>query len=78
VFLDCFTFRIGLYSSHFGEVRSSIEAELAKWETRDPLKRLGDWLVGNRFVSADDLQKMQQEEEQRIEETFKQVTVEMK
>src|SRR6266566_4546240 len=78
VFLDCFTFRLGLYSSHFGEVRSSIEAELAKWETRDPLKRLGDWLVGNRFVSADDLQKMQQEEEQRIEETFKQVTVEMK
>ncbi len=78
VFLDCFTFRIGLYSSHFGEVRSSIEAELAEWETRDPLKRLGDWLVGNRFVSADDLQKMQQEEEQRIEETFKQVTVEMK
>jgi TPP-dependent pyruvate/acetoin dehydrogenase alpha subunit len=51
---------------------------LAEWETRDPLKRLGDWLVGNRFVSADDLQKMQQEEEQRIEETFKQVTVEMK
>jgi len=78
VFLDCFTFRLGLYSSHFGEVRSSIEAELAEWETRDPLKRLGDWLVGNRFVSADDLQKMQQEEEQRIEETFKQVTVEMK
>ena len=78
VFLDCFTFRIGLYSSHFGEVRSSIEGELAEWEARDPLKRLGDWLVGNRFVSADDLQKMQQEEEQRIEETFKQVTVEMK
>ena len=78
VFLDCFTFRLGLYSSHFGEVRSSIEVELAEWEARDPLKRLGDWLVGNRFVSADDLQKMQQKEEQRIEETFKQVTVEMK
>jgi TPP-dependent pyruvate/acetoin dehydrogenase alpha subunit len=78
VFLDCFTFRIGLYSSHFGEVRSSIEAELAEWETRDPLKRLGDWLIEHGAASAQDLLKLRQEEEQRIEETFEQVAGEIK
>ena len=78
VFLDCFTFRIGLYSSHFGEVRSSIEAELAEWETRDPLKRLGDWLIENGMTAGDDLARLRQEEEQRIEEVFKQVASEIK
>ena len=78
VFLDCFTFRIGLYSSHFGEVRSSIEAELAEWETRDPLKRLGDWLIEHGAASAQDILKLRQEEEQRIEETFEQVAGEIK
>ena len=40
VFLDCITFRTGLYSSHFGEVRPGIEADLAEAERRDPLKRM--------------------------------------
>jgi pyruvate dehydrogenase E1 component subunit alpha len=78
VFLDCITFRTGLYSSHFGEVRPGIEGDVAEWETRDPLKRLGDWLVGNRFTSADDLKKAQQDEARRIEETFEQVAAEIK
>jgi TPP-dependent pyruvate/acetoin dehydrogenase alpha subunit len=78
VFLDCITFRTGLYSSHFGEVRPGIEGNVAEWETRDPLKRLGDWLVGNRFTSADDLKKAQQDEARRIEETFEQVAAEIK
>jgi TPP-dependent pyruvate/acetoin dehydrogenase alpha subunit len=78
VFLDCFTFRIGLYSSHFGEVRSGIEDELVEWEARDPLKRLGDWLIENGMTAGDDLARLRQEEEQRIEEVFKQVASEIK
>ena len=30
VFLDCLTFRVGLYSSHFGEVRPGIENDIAE------------------------------------------------
>jgi TPP-dependent pyruvate/acetoin dehydrogenase alpha subunit len=77
VFLDCFTFRLGLYSSHFGEVRGGIENEMTEWEKRDPLKRLGEWLIGNRFASADDLQKMQQEEEKKIEAAYQEVAAEV-
>ena len=78
VFLDCFTFRLGLYSSHFGEVRSNIESELAEWEARDPLKRLGGWLIENGMTAGDDLARLRQEEEQRIEEVLKQVASEIK
>lgn len=70
VLLDCITFRHGLYSSHFGEVRPGIEKELAEAEKRDPLKRLGDWLIANGLVSADDLEGLQREEEQRVEAAF--------
>ncbi|HEY7218086.1 MAG TPA: thiamine pyrophosphate-dependent enzyme, partial [Candidatus Binatia bacterium] len=78
VFLDCFTFRVGLYSSHFGEVRGGIENDMAEWEKRDPLKRLGDWLIGNGMASREDLTRLQRDEEQRIEEAFKRVAAEMK
>src|SRR5258705_2120979 len=78
VFLDCITFRLGLYSSHFGEVRQGIEADLAEAERRDPLKRMAEWLVEHGAMSAQDLEKVRQEEEQRIEETFEQVAGEMK
>jgi TPP-dependent pyruvate/acetoin dehydrogenase alpha subunit len=59
-------------------VRRGIENEIAEWEKHDPLKRLGEWLIANRLASADDLQRMRQEVEQRIEETFKRVAAEMK
>ena len=78
VFLDCFTFRLGLYSSHFGEVRPGVESEMAEWEKRDPLKRLGEWLIGNGMASAADLERLQQEEERKIEAAFKQVAVELR
>ena len=78
VFLDCLTFRAGLYSSHFGEVRPGVEQELSEWETRDPLKRMADWLIGNGLASADDLQRLRQEEERRIEDTFRQVAAEVR
>lgn len=71
VFLDCLTFRLGLYSSHFGEVRGAgIENELAEWQTRDPLKRMADWLMRNGSARNEDLAKMEQEEKQRIEAAF--------
>jgi len=73
VILDCFTFRTGLYSSHFGEVRQGVENELADWETRDPLRRLGDWLINNGLASANDLEHLQRDEEQRIEAAFETV-----
>jgi TPP-dependent pyruvate/acetoin dehydrogenase alpha subunit len=78
VFLDCVTFRAGLYSSHFGEVRPGVEQELAEWEKRDPLKRMADWLIGNGLASAGELDELQREEAQRIEETFKQVATEVR
>ena len=76
VFLDCLTFRAGLYSSHFGEVRPEIESELAEWKKRDPLKRMGDWLIEYGAASADDLERLWQAEEKTLEETFNQVLAE--
>jgi TPP-dependent pyruvate/acetoin dehydrogenase alpha subunit len=78
VFLDCFTYRVGLYSSHFGEVRPEIENELAEWAERDPLKRMADWLIEHDAASTDDLERLRQQEETRLEETFKEVLGEVK
>ncbi|HEY7555862.1 MAG TPA: thiamine pyrophosphate-dependent dehydrogenase E1 component subunit alpha [Candidatus Binatia bacterium] len=76
VFLDCLTFRAGLYSSHFGEVRAAVEKELAEWERRDPLNRMAAWLIGHGLASASELDELERQEEQRIEETFKGVAAE--
>jgi len=76
VFLDCFTFRVGLYSSHFGEVRGGIENELAEWAERDPLKRMAGWLIEHSAASTDDLERLSQQEETRLEETFEEVLTE--
>jgi TPP-dependent pyruvate/acetoin dehydrogenase alpha subunit len=77
VFLDCFTFRVGLYSSHFGEVRPEIENELAEWAERDPLKRMADWLTEHGVASADDLERLGQEKQKAIEDIFKEVAAEV-
>jgi TPP-dependent pyruvate/acetoin dehydrogenase alpha subunit len=76
VFLDCITFRIGLYSSHFGEVRPGIGNEIAEWEKRDPLKRLGEWLIQYGMASAGELEELRRDEEWRTETTFTQVLME--
>ena len=78
VFLDCVTFRSGTYSSHFGETRPGIEKEIARWEPRDPLKRMADWLFGRGMASPADLERLRQDEEQRIEAAFHQVLAETK
>jgi pyruvate dehydrogenase E1 component alpha subunit len=76
VFLDCFTFRSGLYSSHFGEVRSGIESELAEWEKRDPLTRMANWLIEHDAASVDALERLEQETRQHIEEALVRVAAE--
>jgi len=76
VFLDCITFRSGLYSSHFGEVRLDIEADLSEWEKRDPLKRLADWLICHHVASASDLERLRQMEEKMLEKTLTEVLAE--
>jgi TPP-dependent pyruvate/acetoin dehydrogenase alpha subunit len=73
VLLDCLTFRTGLYSSHFGEVRPEVETELSESAKRDPLERMGDWLIGHGLASAADLEGMRREEEQTIEDTFNRI-----
>jgi TPP-dependent pyruvate/acetoin dehydrogenase alpha subunit len=78
VFLDCMTFRTGLYSSHFGEVRPDIEAEFAEAEQRDPLKRMADWLIAHESATADDLEQLRRAEDERLEETFAEVLAEVR
>jgi TPP-dependent pyruvate/acetoin dehydrogenase alpha subunit len=77
VLLDCLTFRAGLYSSHFGEVRTASERETAEWDRRDPLRRMAEWLIGHELASVDELDEMRRAEERRIEDTFEQVRAEL-
>jgi len=77
VFLDCLTFRLGLYSSHFGEVRPGIENDLSEWQKRDPIARLEKWLVENTMTTDDDLAQLRREEEHRIETVFGEVASEI-
>ncbi|HUC99882.1 MAG TPA: thiamine pyrophosphate-dependent dehydrogenase E1 component subunit alpha [Candidatus Polarisedimenticolaceae bacterium] len=76
VFLDCLSFRTGLYSSHFGEVRSGIEEDLAEAERRDPLTRMANWLIEHGLATAMELELLTQEEDKRLEETFSEVLAE--
>ena len=78
VFLDCLTFRTGLYSSHFGEVRTGIDADLAEWGKRDPLQRLEDWLISQNLALAVDFEHLRRNEAERLQATFKQVLAETK
>jgi TPP-dependent pyruvate/acetoin dehydrogenase alpha subunit len=73
------TFRLGLYSSHFGEVRGvGIKQELAEGELRDPLKRMADWLIDRGMTTHDELARLQRDEEQKIEESFNTVRSEVR
>jgi TPP-dependent pyruvate/acetoin dehydrogenase alpha subunit len=78
VFLDCITFRSGTYSSHFGETRPDIEKDLAEWEERDPLKTMSAWLIDRGLASEQDLERVRQVEEERIQEALNQVVAETK
>jgi TPP-dependent pyruvate/acetoin dehydrogenase alpha subunit len=78
VFLDCMTFRTGLYSSHFGEVRPGIDADLAEAERRDPVKRLADWLIAQGSATAACLDDFERDESARLEKTFGEVLLEIR
>ena len=78
VFLDCMTFRIGTYSSHFGETRPDIEREMEKWKARDPIVRMAEWLTSHDLASAGELERFGREEQERIESAFQQVLQEVK
>jgi TPP-dependent pyruvate/acetoin dehydrogenase alpha subunit len=77
VFLDCLTFRLGLYSSHFGEVRPGIENDLSEWRKLDPIARLEKGLFENTMTTDDDLARLRREEEHRIEAAFGEVAREI-
>lgn len=63
VFLDCMTFRIGTYSSHFGETRPGIEREVEKWKARDPILRMAEWLIEHDLASAGELEQFERGEQ---------------
>ena len=39
VLIDCFTYRMGGYSSHLPEPRTGVEQEKAEWADKDPIQR---------------------------------------
>jgi TPP-dependent pyruvate/acetoin dehydrogenase alpha subunit len=51
---------------------------MAGWELRDPVKIMADWLTSHGFASAQDFERLRQDEEQRIQEAFHQVLAEVK
>jgi TPP-dependent pyruvate/acetoin dehydrogenase alpha subunit len=64
--LDCETYRMGGYSSHFGEPRSGIEDDLAHWRTRDPIAQIEDWLERHGGMSKRALAAIRSEEADAI------------
>jgi TPP-dependent pyruvate/acetoin dehydrogenase alpha subunit len=60
--LDCYTYRMGGYSSHFGEPRSGIDDELAAWRARDPIAFMERWLEQFGGLSAKTLAALREEE----------------
>jgi TPP-dependent pyruvate/acetoin dehydrogenase alpha subunit len=78
VFLDCMTFRTGLYSSHFGEVRPGVDADLAEAEGRDPVKRLADWLIAQGSATTASLDALARDESDQLEKTFDEVMLEIR
>jgi TPP-dependent pyruvate/acetoin dehydrogenase alpha subunit len=72
VLLDCYTYRMGGYSSHFGEPRRGHEAEMAEWQKRDPIERArAQCLAGGLAELA--LDAMAEEERAAIESAWQTV-----
>jgi TPP-dependent pyruvate/acetoin dehydrogenase alpha subunit len=72
------TFRTGLYSSHFGEVRPGVDADLAEAEGRDPVKRLADWLIAQGSATTASLDALARDESDQLEKTFDEVMLEIR
>jgi len=69
--LDCDTYRMGGYSSHFGEPRTGIDAELAHWRARDPIDSMADWLERHGGHDRKKIAALREQEERAIEAAWR-------
>jgi pyruvate dehydrogenase E1 component alpha subunit len=69
--IDCTTYRMGGYSSHFGEPRSGIDDELAAWRARDPIAYMASWLGENAGLTDAALEAIEDEEARAIEAAWR-------
>jgi TPP-dependent pyruvate/acetoin dehydrogenase alpha subunit len=74
--LDCHTFRMGGYSSHFTVERKGAEEELAAWGRRDPIDLIATWLTGNAGILPRELDEVSEAEQSAIEDAFATVRAE--
>jgi TPP-dependent pyruvate/acetoin dehydrogenase alpha subunit len=74
--LDCHTFRMGGYSSHFTVHRKHADAELAAWRKRDPIDFMANWLAEHAGLDARDLATVRSDEQAAIEQAYAAVRVE--
>jgi TPP-dependent pyruvate/acetoin dehydrogenase alpha subunit len=49
--IDCHTYRMGGYASHFPDPRKAVESELAEWREKDPIRALGRRLQADGTLS---------------------------
>ena len=74
--LDCHTFRMGDYASHFAVARRNIEADLAAWGRRDPIDLIARWLAENSGIVARELEEVSEAEQAAIEDAYAAVCAE--
>lgn len=69
--IDCQTYRMGGYSSHFGDPRSGVDEELAAWRQRDPIDFMAAWLEREGGLTATAIAAMRDAEVKAIETAWK-------
>ena len=69
--LDCETYRMGGYSSNFGEPRTGIGDELALWRARDPIDFMADWLERQGGFDRKKIAALREQEERAIDTAWK-------
>ena len=69
--LDCETYRMGGYSSHFGEPRTGIDDALAAWRARDPIAFMEDWLERHGSLSRREIAAIRSAEADTIAAAWK-------
>jgi TPP-dependent pyruvate/acetoin dehydrogenase alpha subunit len=74
--LDCHTFRMGGYSSHFTVQRKNADAELAAWRKRDPIEFISAWLAEHAGLDERDLAAVKSDEQAAIEQAYAAVRAE--
>ncbi|HVO15157.1 MAG TPA: thiamine pyrophosphate-dependent enzyme, partial [Alphaproteobacteria bacterium] len=69
--LDCATYRMGGYSSHFGEPRTGIGDELAAWRARDPIDFMARWLAEQGGMTEAAVAALRDEESRAVEAAWR-------